>query len=253
MTRDARRRAVLDVRCGRADAEAPTIPAMITTRSIAAVVALTLPACAVINRMDGASQARQLQRVGLPAQATIVRIWDTGMTVNKNPVVGFLLEVQPANGASWQAKTKLVVSRLAVSRVQPGAVVPVRYDPNDHARVSLALAGDGADFLPQPAPTPLPRAADLEPEKQRLLATGLAGTVTILECTPLGLFDADGRPVWDLMLSIELPGREPVRGPARTAVPKERESWFKVGQRLPIKADPEAPTHFAVDWDRVLP
>lgn len=188
--------------------------------------------------------------MGLPAQATILQIWDTGMTMNRNPVVGFLLEVRPASGASWQAKTKLVVSRLAVSRVQPGVIVPVRYDPNDHTRVSLALAGETRVWSPL-APTPFPRAADMEPEKQRLLATGVAGTVTILECTRLGLFDADGRPVWDLVLNIELPGREPVRGPVRTAVPKGRESWFKVGQRLPIRADPEAPTHFAVDWERV--
>ncbi len=31
---------------------------------------------------------------GMPAQATILRIWDTGTTINDNPVVGFLLEVR---------------------------------------------------------------------------------------------------------------------------------------------------------------
>ncbi len=102
-----------------------------------------------------------------------------------------------------------------------------------------------------PAPTPLPRAADVEPEKQRLLATGVPGTATILTATPLGLFDADGRPAFDLVVRVEVPGRAPLEGPARTAVDRKHEPWLKAGQQLPIKADPDAPTHFAVDWARV--
>ncbi len=110
-------------------------------------LAVALPACVVADRLSGVSQAVDLQRTGLPAQATIVRIWDTGMTVNDDPVVGFLLDVRPASGAPWQAETKQLVSRLAVPAVQPGAVVAARYDPADHTRVSLALA----DRAPEPA------------------------------------------------------------------------------------------------------
>ncbi len=216
----------------------------------ALALALALPGCAVIHRVSSMTQAFELERNGLPAEATIVRIWDTGMTVNENPVVGFLLDVRPPSGAPWRAQTKQLVSRLELPRIQPGAVVAVRYDSADHTRVSLALADD-AYLVPTPPPTPFPRAADLEPEKQRLLASGVPGTATILSCTPLGLYDADGRAVWDVVFKVELPGRNPVRGPVRTAVPKEREAWFKVGQRLPIKADPEVLTHFAVDWARL--
>jgi hypothetical protein len=199
--------------------------------------------------MDGVAQARQLQKIGLPAEATILRIWDTGMTVNDDPVVGFLLEVRPPGSPAYQAETKLLVSRLSVPQVQPGAIVPVRYDPAQPAHVSLELRP--REPLPLPAPTPLPRAADLEAEKQRLLASGVAGTATILQCHPLGLFDADGRPAYDLLVSVDVPGHPTLQGPARTPVPKEREHWFQAGQRLPIKADPEAPSHFAVDWERL--
>jgi len=75
--------------------------------------------------------------------------------------------------------------------------------------VSLDLAALSARSVALPAPTPPPRAADLEAEKQRLLATGVAGTATILWCQGLRLFDADGGPVYDLLLTIEVPGHGP--------------------------------------------
>jgi hypothetical protein len=213
--------------------------------------ATALGGCAVINRMDGISQAQELRVSGVLAEATVLKIWDTGMTVNQDPVVGFLLEVRPRDRAAYQAETKLLISRLSIPQIQPGAVVTVRYDPAKPSRVSLDLGALAARSATLPAPTPAPHAAFLEAEKQRLLATGVAGSATILQCRALGLFDAEGRPVYDLLLTVEVPGQEPVQRPARVGVPSEREHWFKVGQRLPIKADPSQPSHVALDWDRL--
>ena len=222
--------------------------------SLCVCVALGVTAlggCALINRMDGVSQAMELRASGVLAEATILKIWDTGMTVNHDPVVGFLLEVRPPEQEAYQAETKLLVSRLSISQFQPGAVVTVRYDPRMPARVSLDLGALAAASAPLPALTPPPRAADVESEKQRLLATGVEGSATILRSQALGLFDADGRPVYDLLLSVEVPGHAPVHGPTRVGVTAEREHWFKVGQRLPIKADASQPSHFAVDWQHL--
>lgn len=225
-------------------------------RALRALPWLTLCAtavsgCAMANKWSGISQAQQLQASGVLAAATIVKIWDTRMTVNEDPVVGFLLEVRPEDQPAYQAETKLLISRLAIPQIQPGAVVTVRYDRANPSRVSLDLAALTARSLPLPAPAPPPRAADLEAEKQRLLATGVTGTATILHCQSLGLFDADGRPVYDLLLLIEVPGQGPMQGPARVGVASENEHWFKVGQRLPVKADPSRPSNLAVDWERL--
>lgn len=104
-----------------------------------AAAAVVLTGCAIADRMSGVSQARELQAKGEPAEATVLEIWDTGMTVNENPVVGFLLEVRPSEAPAYQVKTKALISRLDIPRIQPGLIVPVVYDPKDHARVSLAL------------------------------------------------------------------------------------------------------------------
>ena len=76
---------------------------------------------------------------GTLAQATILRIWDTGMTLNDNPVVGFLLEVRPQNLPAYQAESKSMISRLSISQFQPGATIPVKIDPQNHARVVLDI------------------------------------------------------------------------------------------------------------------
>src|SRR5262245_39972820 len=113
-----------------------------TVGAVGLVASLTaLSGCGVINRMSGVSQARQLQRTGVSAPATVLKIWDTGMTLNSDPVVGFLLEVHPSDGDTYQAETKIVISRLAIPRIQPGQVVAVRYDPVQRTRVSLDLGG----------------------------------------------------------------------------------------------------------------
>jgi hypothetical protein len=39
----------------------------------------------------------------------------------------------------WQAETKALISILEIPRIQPGAVLPVMYDPNDPSRVALDI------------------------------------------------------------------------------------------------------------------
>jgi hypothetical protein len=102
-----------------------------------ASVALGLTGCAIRDRMTGETEARAIRQVGTPAEATVVQIWDTGITVNDDPVVGFLLDVKPDGQPPFQAKTKARVSRLAVPRVQPGARLRVMFDPKDTTRVAL--------------------------------------------------------------------------------------------------------------------
>lgn len=107
-------------------------------RGAIAAVALALSGCAIRDRMTGETVAREIRAAGLPAEATVVQIWDTGVTVNNDPVVGFLLDVRPADGrAPFQAKTRALISRLAVPRVQPGATLRVMFDPQDTTRVAL--------------------------------------------------------------------------------------------------------------------
>jgi hypothetical protein len=103
---------------------------------IAAAVQST--GCAVANRISGVSETRAIQAIGVPAQATVLQIWDTGITYNNDPVISLRLLVDRPGYATYDAViNKSLVSRVHVAQFQPGALVPVRVDPNNPARVAL--------------------------------------------------------------------------------------------------------------------
>jgi hypothetical protein len=106
-------------------------------RILAAFLLLTA-GCAMIDRMSGVADTKSLQETGLAAEALILRIWDTGITVNEDPVIGMEVEVRPAEGEPWRAAIeKSLISRLDIPRFQPGQLVHVRFDPQDRSRVGL--------------------------------------------------------------------------------------------------------------------
>jgi hypothetical protein len=81
----------------------------------------------------------KLLQEGVAAQATILKIWDTGVTLNDNPQVGMLLEVKPPGSEPFRVEMKSIISRIALAQIQPGRVVPVRYDPQTPSKVTLAF------------------------------------------------------------------------------------------------------------------
>ncbi|MBA3806570.1 MAG: hypothetical protein H0X14_12775 [Acidobacteria bacterium] len=85
------------------------------------------------------AQAQTLIATGEPAQAKILRMWDTGTTLNDNPKVKFLLEIQPSGRAPYQAEVKCYVSRLRLPQVQPGNVIAVKIDRQDATKIALDL------------------------------------------------------------------------------------------------------------------
>jgi hypothetical protein len=75
---------------------------------------------------------------GVTAQARIVRMWDTGVTINDDPQVGILLEIfPPGGGAPFQAEARTVISRRDVPNVKPGTRSEVMYDPQKPSRLKI--------------------------------------------------------------------------------------------------------------------
>jgi hypothetical protein len=102
-----------------------------------------LSGCAgILAHYTGEDTASEVRAIGLPAQATILRIWETGVRVNDNPVVGFLLEVRAEGREPWQAETRALVSILDIPQIQPGAVLEVLYDPDHPERVAIGQPQD---------------------------------------------------------------------------------------------------------------
>jgi hypothetical protein len=101
---------------------------------------------------DGVAQANQmvsglaaeqqktamLMASGIPGQARIDQVSDTGVTVNDNPQVQFNLTVTIPGRDPYPATLTQVVSRIAIGSFQPGATVPVRVSPDDPQTLMIA-------------------------------------------------------------------------------------------------------------------
>ncbi|HNT25066.1 MAG TPA: SHOCT domain-containing protein [Anaerolineales bacterium] len=81
----------------------------------------------------------------MEASAKVLKVWDTGVSVNDNPEVGVLLEVRPPLGApqggSFEMEAKTLVSRLNAALVQPGVAAKVRYEA-DQPKLMEVLSFD---------------------------------------------------------------------------------------------------------------
>lgn len=76
---------------------------------------------------------RSVQQNGMPAEARILKIWETGTRVNDNPLVGIRLEVRPPGRPAFETETEQIISILGIPGIQPGATVKVRYNPDSRA------------------------------------------------------------------------------------------------------------------------
>lgn len=103
------------------------------------VIAGALGCASIVDNFSGRKESCAILAIGKPANARIVRLIDTGTTINNDPVVEFILDVTPPDGGPYEARTKALISRLDIPSVQPGRVVPVKYDPQNPSRVALDL------------------------------------------------------------------------------------------------------------------
>jgi hypothetical protein len=81
----------------------------------------------------GAVNNRMILARGEGAIATILKISETGTTINDSPVVRFLLRVTPQDRPPFQAEAERLVSRLEIPQFQPGRVVDVKFNPDTKA------------------------------------------------------------------------------------------------------------------------
>ncbi len=207
------------------------------------------------------AEAQRIKTQGVPGQARIVSMQQTGVTMNEQPQVKLTLEVTTAMHGAYQVTVKEYVPLIALGRLSGGMPLPVKVDPADQNNVVIEWesAGGMPGAMPggvqtlgastvgvAPAPSP---SGDPDEVKARILSDGIPGKATVLQAQPTGQVDGQGRPIYDLLLFIQVDGQQPMQGPARTGIPHERIDQLEQGDTVPIKADRSNPQAIAVDWD----
>lgn len=99
---------------------------------------LVLAACsAIVGRYSGRTEACAILADGIPASARVERLVDTGVSINDDPVIEFVLAVDTGEGQVHEARARALVSRLDVPAVQPGRVFAIHYDPQQPGRAAI--------------------------------------------------------------------------------------------------------------------
>ena len=103
---------------------------------VVALICFALGGC--FGTFFGTTMPANLRAHGVSAQATILEIRDTGWSVNNDPVVAMRVQVQPPDGAAFEATIKrYVISRIAAAQPRIGQVIRVRFDPGDPTVVAV--------------------------------------------------------------------------------------------------------------------
>jgi len=81
------------------------------------------------NLMEGKEKRQRLLREGEKCEAEVLKVEDTHITVNQDPVIKMKLEVMPPGQPSFDAEVETVVPRINIPR--KGDNVTVYYNPKD--------------------------------------------------------------------------------------------------------------------------
>jgi Flp pilus assembly protein TadB len=104
---------------------------------LVAVPVLLISGFFLVRLFKNSARNRAILSTGEAAQAVIVSVVDTGVTVNDCPQARLTLQVHPATRPPFMAETTLLVGRFQTGMVIPGMNVQVRFDPADPSRVAV--------------------------------------------------------------------------------------------------------------------
>jgi hypothetical protein len=132
---------------------------------------------------------------------TVTGVTRTGLVVNDQPQLDIRLQVDTAEGRSFPATARQVVDLADLSAVQPDAILPVRYLPDNR----VVLATDAPAHELQAALDRVHVAKGwLTPKQLRITEDGVDASAVVLGMTPTG-HTTDGRSELRLEMRVARP------------------------------------------------
>ena len=196
---------------------------------------------------------RRLAKSGVGANAKIMKVSDTGVTVNNAPQIKLLLEVFPPNGEPYLVETKQIISRLQTAMYQEGSMLPVLIDLEDKDIISIDYEGKGnaaggsgsfstdkimigpwAGMSKQDAEKKL---YDIDARNKEIFAYGTSSKAIVTKYTWLGIYVNGQNPAVELELQV-LPADKPAFSAAVIGVVMEQSvPKFQAGEEIYVKYD----------------
>ncbi len=194
---------------------------------------------------------RKLLERGEDAEATILEVTDTRVTLNEiYPIVKVLLEVRPQGRPPYQAEARMIINRVDIPQVQPGLVVPVKIDPRSQKRVAVVMPG-GAGAAAGGAPMDERAAQDMlarvDAANQALLQSGEPAQAKILQAQALGIEVNGPNPAMKFTLEVYPTDRPAFQSEATDVVAQASVPKYQPGKMVFVKFDPADTTRVTLD------
>lgn len=187
--------------------------------------------------------ANRLQKTGLPGTARILKVKDTGMTINNNPMVKLIVEVKTSFGQKYTTECRVLVSRINPNAYSPGMELPVKIDPKNEMNVVIDFNGSQAsttEGIPPAGVDMLLLKADLEQmqkENETILVSGKPARAIIKKTTLLGVNVNGNNPYVELELEV-LPDNYPsFPGKAKGVIAEASMPKYQPGCTIFVKYD----------------
>jgi hypothetical protein len=213
--------------------------------SIIAAIFIIVFGWLYISFFRGLGGSKKILETGLPAQATILEVRDTGVTVNNNPQIKLILQVTPSTGIPYQAEVKLLISRLETYKYQPGMTLPVKYDPNDTSRVAIDFSGNGSSgqaSAPAVNPAQTQQLQDMlvkiDNANQQLMQYGEEAKAIVMKYIPMGINVNGNNPAVTVELEVLPSSREPFKATAKGVIKDTSVPKYQPGCEIYVKFDP---------------
>ncbi len=80
---------------------------------------------------DQQARSQYLLMSGIPAEATIREMRDTGLTVNEMPEIELDLDVRVPGRDEYRVTHRQIMAHSTLGQLKPGSTIPVHVDPQD--------------------------------------------------------------------------------------------------------------------------
>ena len=192
---------------------------------------------------------------GESAPAVILKSWQSGTVMNDiNPQIGLLLEVRPANRPAFQAETKMFISMMQIPQFQPGAVLQVKYDPNDTSKVAVDAIGGSLDAAPAAESADPARVQALQQMLEQMKtmqddigARGVSAPAMILTASDTNVKVNGENPLMTFQLQVQATDRAPFQATAQGVVGVSATAKYQPGKTVWVKYDPSDSSKVILD------
>ena len=222
---------------------------------IIAVVAFAIAGVFVGRMAMNGMKNRQVLAHGEAAPAVILKSWQTGTVMNDiNPQIGLQLEVRPVNHPAFQAETKMFIPMMQIPQFQPGAVVQVKYDPNDTRKVAVDAVGGSLDAAPAAESADPARVQALQQMLEQMKtmqddigARGVSASAMILTASDTNVKVNGDNPLMTFQLQVQATDRAPFQATAQGVVGLSATAKYQPGKTIWVKYDPSDSTKVILD------